>query len=252
MGLIDKLLQLTRIIGKKPDAIPMNEFCLQLLELENFMNQLYKEDRYVARSEYWDRIRNYQPAADYFQVLSNSGMLRAFCVQHGMAALDVENCLKHYTQIEEMMDQHNENFINLTLNREKEYLDHILKEVDPDILLDEDQRRVVLADEDYCLVIAGAGAGKTTTVAAKVRYLVERRSINPSQILVVSFTNKAVNELKEKINDELGIACPIATFHATGNAVIHKNSPEEKLNIVDGSKLYFVIRDYLFMLSSFD
>lgn len=244
MGLIDKLLQLTRIIGKKPDAIPMNEFCLQLLELENFMNQLYKEDRYVARSEYWDRIRNYQPAADYFQVLSNSGMLRAFCVQHGMAALDVENCLKHYTQIEEMMDQHNENFINLTLNREKEYLDHILKEVDPDILLDEDQRRVVLADEDYCLVIAGAGAGKTTTVAAKVRYLVERRSINPSQILVVSFTNKAVNELKEKINDELGIACPIATFHATGNAVIHKNSPEEKLNIVDGSKLYFVIRDY--------
>lgn len=244
MGLIDKLLQLTRIIGKKPDAIPMNEFCLQLLELDNFMNQLYKEDRYVARSEYWDRIRNYQPAADYFQVLSNSGMLRAFCVQHGMAALDVENCLKHYTQIEEMMDQHNENFINLTLNREKEYLDHILKEVDPDILLDEDQRRVVLADEDYCLVIAGAGAGKTTTVAAKVRYLVERRSINPSQILVVSFTNKAVNELKEKINDELGIACPIATFHATGNAVIHKNSPEEKLNIVDGSKLYFVIRDY--------
>lgn len=108
----------------------------------------------------------------------------------------------------------------------------------------EDQRKVVLTDEDYCLVIAGAGAGKTTTVAAKVKYLVDKKGIDPAQILVVSFTNKAVNELKEKIQDDLGVPCPIATFHSTGNAIIHKNSPEEKLNIVDNSKLYFVIRDY--------
>ena len=91
---------------------------------------------------------------------------------------------------------------------EKEYLDNILKSVDPQIILDEDQRRVILTDEDYCLVIAGAGAGKTTTVAAKVKYLVERNHVDPSQILVVSFTNKAVNELKEKINEELQIECP--------------------------------------------
>ena len=53
-----------------------------------------------------------------------------------------------------------------------------------------------------------------------------------------------MNELKEKIQDDLGVPCPIATFHSTGNAIIHKNSPEEKLNIVDNSKLYFVIGDY--------
>ena len=40
--------------------------------------------------------------------------------------------------------------------------------------LDEEQRRVVLSDEDYTLVVAGAGAGKTTTMAAKVKYLVEK------------------------------------------------------------------------------
>ena len=85
---------------------------------------------------------------------------------------------------------------------------------------------------------------KTTTVAAKVKYLVERNQVDPSQILVVSFTNKAVIELREKINEELKIGCPIATFHSTGNAIIHKNEPDEKLNIVEGSKLYFVIRDY--------
>ncbi len=123
-------------------------------------------------------------------------------------------------------------------------LDNILKPVDPAVSLDDDQRRVVLTDEDYCLIIAGAGAGKTTTVAAKVKYLVDRQGIKPSQILVVSFTNKAVNELKEKIQSALGIPCPIATFHSTGNAIIHVNAPEEKLNIVDNSRLYFVIRDY--------
>ena len=128
--------------------------------------------------------------------------------------------------------------------RDKEYLDNILKAVDPIVSLDDDQRRVVLTDEDYCLVIAGAGAGKTTTVAAKVKYLVDKQGIKPSQILVVSFTNKAVNELKEKIRGALRIECPIATFHSTGNAVIHVNAPDEKLNIVDNSKLYFVIRDY--------
>ena len=102
------------------------------------------------------------------------------------------------------------------MEEEKEYLDHILEEVDPAIVLDEDQRRVVLTDEDYCLVIAGAGAGKTTTVAAKVKYLVEKKGIDPSQILVVSFTNKAVKELQEKINGALQIACPISTFHSAG------------------------------------
>lgn len=129
------------------------------------------------------------------------------------------------------------------MKTEKTFLDNILRDVDPKIKLDDDQRRVILTDEDYCLVIAGAGAGKTTTVAAKVKYLVEKKNIDPSQILVVSFTNKAVQELRDKLNDDLQIDCPIATFHSTGNAILRKRS-DEKLNIVDSSKLYFVIQDY--------
>ena len=92
---------------------------------------------------------------------------------------------------------------------------------------DEDQRRVVLTDEDYCLVIAGAGAGKTTTVAAKVKYLVDKKEIDPSQILVVSFTNKAVNELKDRIQKELDIPCPIATFHSTYEGLHYSESITE-------------------------
>lgn len=126
---------------------------------------------------------------------------------------------------------------------EKNYLDNILKECDPAILLDDDQRRVVLTDEDYCLVVAGAGAGKTTTVAAKVKYLVDKQGVDPKQILVISFTNKAVNELKQRIIGDLHIECPIATFHSTGNAILHKHNPDN-LNIADQSKLYYVLQDY--------
>ena len=104
-----------------------------------------------------------------------------------------------YEQADKLVEAANEAYLAARLIEEKEYLDHILKDVDPVIRLDDDQRRVVLSDEDYSLVVAGAGAGKTTTVAAKVKYLVEKQGIDPSQILIISFTNKAVKELRDKI-----------------------------------------------------
>lgn len=72
-------------------------------------------------------------------------------------------------------------------------------------------------------MIAGAGAGKTTTLAAKVKYLVEKQGINPEEILVISYTNKAVNELKEKINKGMKIPAKILTFHKLGNELLRKD-----------------------------
>lgn len=59
----------------------------------------------------------------------------------------------------------------------------------------------------------------------------------------ISFTNKAVGELREKINKDLQIDCPIATFHSTGNAILKINDPQP-LNIFEGSKLYFLLQNY--------
>ena len=220
------------------------ENVLKLLELKTFIESVLKDKKYIAKSDYVDQIKEYAALINFFEVLKTSGMLNDFCVRNRIALVEVDSVVNTILDIENLVEQHNEMYISETMILEKEYLDNILKDVDSTVLLDEDQRRVVLTDEDYCLVVAGAGAGKTTTMAAKVKYLVDKKGIKPSQILVVSFTNKAVNELKEKIQGALGIECPIATFHSTGNAVLHINSPEEKLNIVDNSKLYFVIRDY--------
>lgn len=246
MGLIDKIFRKKKVQlnSNVQQNVSQDENVLKILELRTLIDSLLNSHRYVAKSDYIEKMKEYASVINFFDVLEKSGMLNEFGTRNGISVSEIKQVTGAYVQIEELVEQHNENYISETMILEKDYLDNVLKTVDPVVSLDEDQRRVVLTDEDYCLVIAGAGAGKTTTVAAKVKYLVDKKEVKPSQILVVSFTNKAVNELKEKIQGALGIECPIATFHSTGNAVIHVNSPDEKLNIVDNSRLYFVIRDY--------
>ena len=214
-----------------------------LYELNDFFELLLRCDHYVAKSEYKDRLLDCESTVGHFTVLKNSNMLETYCRQNGVDRNTVEQVLSRYSIFRSLIDAQNEVYVSKAMKKEKEYLDNILKECDSNIVLDDDQRRVVLSDEDYTLVVAGAGAGKTTTVAAKVKYLVDKKQIDPRKILVISFTNKAVNELKERIIGQLHLECPICTFHSAGNAIIRKQSPE-KPNIFDSSKLYYVIQEY--------
>ncbi len=236
---------ISKVFGRnrKSTNVALSPECEKIEELEEKISNLLTADHYVARSEYIPLLSDYKETVEYFNVLSKSGMLQTFCAQNNLKETKVQQIIYQYSNLMQCVDDANESYIHTEMLKEKEYLDNILKDVDPVISLDEDQRRVILTDEDYCLVIAGAGAGKTTTVAAKVKYLVEKKNINPRDILVISFTNKAVGELRERINKDLDIDCPIATFHSTGNAILHINNPEQ-LNVVDGSKLYFLILDY--------
>ncbi len=234
-----------RLFGEKQNTekYPLPEELKSLQSLDVFLNDLLVGDHYVARSEYQNRLSVYSNLIQWFEVLKSSGTVDDFCKRYGTSASDISKTISRYRNFSDLIDAQNELFIKRKMEEDAVYLDNILKESDPKIKLDDDQRRVVLTDEDYCLVVAGAGAGKTTTVAAKVRYLVEKKGIDPKQILVISFTNKAVDELKERIIGDLHIECPIATFHSTGNAILHKQNPD-KLNIVDSNKLYYVVQDY--------
>ena len=220
-----------------------SEELLKLIEIDEQLKQLLKGDHYVARSEYLRLIQEHEKLSGWFRVLKESDTFEEFCRKNNISTIEVNSILSKMDGIKELVDSQNEMFITRELEVKKDYFDCILRDSDPNILLDDDQRRAVLTDEDYCLIIAGAGAGKTTTVAAKVKYLVDKRKVDPKQILVISFTNKAVNELKQRIIGDLKIECPIATFHSTGNAIIHKQNPE-KLNIVMESTLYTVVQNY--------
>lgn len=100
-----------------------------------------------------------------------------------------------------------------------------------------------MSDEDYTLVIAGVGAGKTTTIEAKVKYLVDKQNIDPSRILIVSFTKKATNELKDRFV-KLNIPVEIATFHSIGNTIIKKNE-SVRHKIVTNGFMFDSIKEYL-------
>lgn len=147
-------------------------------------------------------------------------------------------------KIYQMIEEHNRIFIKKSLEKEKEYFDNCFQKVDPTIQLDEEQRIAILNDEDYSLIIAGAGAGKTTTMAAKVKYLVEKKNIPPQSILVISFTNKAVNELITRINDTFQIPCEIKTFHKLGCDIL-KETKYSSLSPIFEGETYKLLFDYL-------
>lgn len=213
------------------------------------LNNLLDSDKYIARNDYKQICTHYDELFKQIDTLHNSGTLHYFCKSKGVDLQEMIRFIDTYKDLSSeggasVISDHNNEFIRRHLKTEKTWLDNVLKEIDSAILLDEDQRRVVLSDEDYTLVIAGAGAGKTTTVAAKVKYLVERQGIDPRQILVISFTNKAVGELKSRINKDLKIDCPITTFHKTGYAVLRRQSHEIP-KIADQGFMFNVINNYL-------
>ena len=213
------------------------------------LTSLLEIDKYIARSDYAFLRDKFNDTYTFFENTKRANTLDYYCQNNGLEISYVNDFLSEFNDVclnEEslIIAKHNKQFVDHHLKEEKDYLDSILSPVDSNIRLDEEQRRVVLSDEDYTLVIAGAGAGKTTTVSAKVRYLVEKKKILPEQILVISFTNKAVGELRDKINKKLGIKCPVTTFHKTGYAILRRKDAERKV-IVDQGFMYNVINNYL-------
>lgn len=234
---------------KETQTSPTKEI-LKLNEFEVYLHALLDCDKYLAKSDYLHLVDEYADIFATFNNLQETRMLEHYCTTNNCDIERVKSFIRYYQELKEDKNsspiyKHNEKFISDHLVSEKSYLDGILSEVDPNIKLDDEQRKVVLSDEDYTLVIAGAGAGKTTTVSAKVKYLVERKGIRPDQILVISFTNKAVGELQDKINKALKIDCPVTTFHKTGYAIRRRQETEERVRIVTEGYMFNVVNDYL-------
>lgn len=103
----------------------------------------------------------------------------------------------------------------------KDYFDNMYKSIDPNILLDDEQRIAILNDCKYNMIIAGAGCGKTLCIGSKVKFLVDIKKIRPRDIVIISFTNKAVIELKERINNLFKIDTKILTFHKLGLIILN-------------------------------
>lgn len=109
--------------------------------------------------------------------------------------------------------------------------------------LDEQQRAAVIADDDRILVLAGAGSGKTLTIAAKVKYLCEIKKVSPQDILLISFTRKSAQEMTERIRGKLGINTEATTFHKLGLDII-KNAEGYRPEVAEEKELNGFIHDF--------
>ena len=92
--------------------------------------------------------------------------------------------------------------------------------------LNDKQKEAVLYNEGPLLIIAGAGAGKTKTLTAKIAYLIEEKHASPYSILAITFTNKAAKEMRDRIYAQIGSEAKkltVSTFHSFGLKLIRDN-----------------------------
>ena len=91
--------------------------------------------------------------------------------------------------------------------------------------LNDRQKEAVMTTEGPCLVIAGAGSGKTKVLTHKIAYLISEKYVKPWNIIAITFTNKAANEMKERISNIIGDAANdlwMGTFHSICVKILRK------------------------------
>ncbi|NLY85527.1 MAG: DNA helicase PcrA [Tissierellia bacterium] len=92
--------------------------------------------------------------------------------------------------------------------------------------LNDRQREAVLHTEGPLLILAGAGSGKTRVVTHKIAYLIEEKGVFPGNILAITFTNKAANEMKERVAKLLSTMVEdmwIGTFHSVCVRILRRD-----------------------------
>ena len=142
---------------------------------------------------------------------------------------------EYYKNLETNINRLNKEYINKELVNQKDYFEGLFE-----YSIDINQREAIITNDDNNLIVAGAGSGKTTTIIGKIKYLIDKKNINPNEIIAISFTKATVENFKRKLNNDL-VQC--TTFHKLGLDIINQNTT--KKDIAKDELLTDIIHKYL-------
>ncbi|WP_040660733.1 UvrD-helicase domain-containing protein [Oscillibacter ruminantium] len=202
---------------------------LELERIESFFNKIdiLKKDYFTKPAEE-ELLKTYKETFDFFSTSPRTKLKLSRLDEFKETFLSLSSYVKKW----------NELYIENELDKNKALLDNIDGKS-----LDEQQRRAVVVDEVNNLVLAGAGSGKTLTISGKVKYLVDVKGVLPQEILLISFTAKAAEEMNQRITKKLKIQVESKTFHKLGLEIITKNRGK-RYDVVEDDFLSQLIDKY--------
>ena len=118
----------------------------------------------------------------------------------------------------------------------------------------EEQRVAITHRDGPMLVLAGPGSGKTTVITERVRYLIEECGVHPGNILVITFTKAAAEEMKERYEAKVGAGkgtVNFGTFHAVFFKILRFAYNYEAANILKEDERYKVLREIALLPSKY-
>ena len=204
------------------------EYRKRLAEINRFNKLISKLQDYITWKERDSLKQRYSKSGRFFR-----GKTSYYSKED-----EVKNFNDVYQNLDTWTASFNKNFVESQKEKLSSFFDNIEGKE-----LDDQQRNAIVTDEYSNLIIAGAGSGKTLTILGKIKYLVEDRGVDPKKILLLSFTNKTVGELNERLT-RLGIKLEALTFHKLGYQLV-RQLLDKTPSIANENTLKKVVSQYL-------
>ena len=217
-------------VSREATAVEFQQYLPQVRQACTDFDALMNEDDYFRNSAYerWKECSSR---------IADAKVLRI--VQLGLAqqeAGDVARLCALLAEERSQIDERNSEYVGSLKEKHAELLSALGESP-----LSDQQQDAVLHDEDRTLVIAGAGTGKSTTLKAKIYWLLQMGLAKPEELLVLSFARDVANELSAGLANQ-GIA--VETLHSYGRSLQassgHRKLPVSKLAEDDAALIRFI------------